>query len=452
LGREKKRMKKVVVLVMTALGISVLLLSGCLPGEKPVEPVKDFAALIDMALSQADTESLLATEALGVGDFREARERFSEVKLYILQANRLFREGENMLPEPERVKYRTILEIYGTLYELEVEFLDWTQARTELEGKEIVDAESASLILPEMETFAESSWRLADSSHKLVVEIDFAVRANPAVREWFDRRVREWNLGLETVEEFIDTLEELVRVIDNVAMAYEDEVQFVITDFDLVYVPLDERVIPTIVAVPPIPPGIIPPNLAAFFNEFDVDRDGAINLGEAEAFFYWVEEHIVYRYDDENDPDGVKELEMGMITLAQLGDGRPTVDYWQTPYETWMERFGDCEDMAILQVAFHNYFGISAYVATVATQPNGVLDHAIAIVLMGGSPEEYRNLLGGLVHYEIDGKHYMLVDNAYSEVFGYLCHGLEEGAFAMKPYINGQYLFTLEEAFNFGGW
>jgi hypothetical protein len=419
---------------------------------RPVEPVRDYTTLIETALSKADNESLRATEALGVGDFQEARERFSEVKLYILQANRLFREGENVLPEPERVKYRTILEIYGTLYELEVEFLDWTQARTELEGKEIVDAESASLILPEMETFAESSWRLADSSHELVIEIDFAVRANPAVREWFDRRVREWNLGLETVEEFIDTLEELVRVIDNVAMAYEDEVQFVITDFDLAYVPLDERVIPKIVGVPPIPPELIPPNLAAFFDEFDVDRDGTISLGEGEAFFYWVEKHIVYRYDDENDPDGLKELEMGLTIPAQLGDGRPGTDYGQMPYETWTERLGDCEDMAILQVAFYNYFGISSYKATVATQPNGVLDHAIAIVLMGGSPEEYRNLLGGLVHYEIDGKHYMLVDNAYSDVFGYLCHGLEEGAFAMKPWRGGQYLFTLEELFILEGW
>jgi hypothetical protein len=109
---------------------------------------------------------------------------------------------------------------------------------------------------------------------------------------------------------------------------------------------------------------------------------------------------------------------------------------------------GDCEDMAILQVAFYNHFGISAYMATVSTESNGVLDHAIAVVLMGGSPEEVANLLGDLIYYDIDGEYYMLVDNAYSDVFGYLSHGLEEGAFAMKPFINGQYLFTLEQVFD----
>jgi len=135
---------------------------------------------------------------------------------------------------------------------------------------------------------------------------------------------------------------------------------------------------------------------------------------------------------------------MGLITSAQLGDRRPEKEYWQTPYETWTERLGDCEDMAILHVAFYNHFRISACVTTVSTQPNGVLDHAIAVAQMGGTPEEFKKKLGGLVYYVIDGKYHMLMDRAYSNVFDYLHQELNEGAFTMKPYRNGQYLFTLK--------
>jgi len=75
-----------------------------------------------------------------------------------------------------------------------------------------------------------------------------------------------------------------------------------------------------------------------------------------------------------------------------------------------------------------------------------VLDHAIAIVLVAGTPEEFADLLGEIVYYDLNGQFYMLVDSAYSDVFGYLQHGLERGAFAMKPYIEDKARFTLQEA------
>ncbi len=128
-----------------------------------------------------------------------------------------------------------------------------------------------------------------------------------------------------------------------------------------------------------------------------------------------------------------------------MGDRRPGGDFWQSPYETYIERVGDCEDMAILNVAFFNHWGIRAYVMTVSTRPNGELDHAIAVVWMGGSPEEFINFLGDLVYYELENGYFMLVDNAYSDVFGFLQHGLGECEFHAKPFINGRFLFTLEE-------
>ena len=401
--------------------------------------MKNYVALIDGSLSQADDESLLASQAIEMGNFTEARRRMSSSKSHIVTALGYYREGENVLTEREGVKYKTILELYGTSYDLSMKFLNWMEANMKLEGKEMVDEKSALMILPEMEIFADSSRKLADDLGKLAAKLDFAIKVNPAVREWFDLRVKGWGLGLETMEEYIDILEGYVQIMENVAGEYEIAIQDSIVYFNLVHVSVDEREIPLLVEIPPVLPEVIPPDLAQFFEGFDADGDGKIDLGEAGDFFYWMKNNILYRWDDEYDPEAMP----GDL----VGDGRPGPEYWQTPYETWIERAGDCEDMAILNVDFYNYFEISAYVATVSTKPNGELDHAICVGLMGGSPEEFAELLGELVYYEFEDGYYMLVDPAYSEVFGYLHQGLERGAFEMKPYIDGQFLFTLEEVF-----
>jgi len=342
------------------------------------------------------------------------------------------------LTETERVKYKAILEIYDCSWIISRRMINLIEASARLELKEIIDVEDAFSVLPEMEILARSSWELARGLEKLLDKIEFAIRIHPPVKEWFDLRVREWNLGIANMDEYVNMLEDLIIRLDEIATQLETTILDTIDFFGIEYIPVKERNIPKIVEMPPVPPEIVPPDLAAFFDEFDIDRDGAIDLGEAEGFFYWVEANIVYRYDD--------EFEQTPIPGAPVGDGRAGPDYWQTPYETWAERAGDCEDMAILHVAFYNYFGISAYVATVSTKPNGVLDHAIAIVLIASAPEEFADLLGGIVYYDLDGQYYMLVDSAYSDVFGYLHHGLERGAFIMKPYIEGKSIFTLEEA------
>ncbi|NSW84395.1 MAG: hypothetical protein HPY90_14235 [Syntrophothermus sp.] len=183
---------------------------------------------------------------------------------------------------------------------------------------------------------------------------------------------------------------------------------------------------------------LIPSDLAAFFQAFDFDNSGDVDFEEIVSFYYWVEENIAYRYDDEE--------ELNPQPDCLVGDGRPGDDYRQKPYETWREGAGDCEDMATFEAAFYNYWGIGAYVALVNAEDPGLPDHACCIVLMGGTPEEYAEYLGDLVHWDLSCEEempltyqgeeippgcYMLIDNAYSDDFGYLSYGLEEGQFSI---------------------
>jgi hypothetical protein len=190
---------------------------------------------------------------------------------------------------------------------------------------------------------------------------------------------------------------------------------------------------------PVVDSSLVPPELARFFKGFDSDQDGELAIGEAQAFYSWVEENVAYRYDDEK----TTNPEQGYA----VGDGRKSTDYRQTPYETYKERAGDCEDTATLEQALYSYFGVAALIVGVNSVAQSQIDHAATIVLIGGTPEEFREILGDLVYYDIeDGNYnmygssvqpgtYMLVDNAYSNGFGYVSGGLEEGAFTISCYI-----------------
>lgn len=178
---------------------------------------------------------------------------------------------------------------------------------------------------------------------------------------------------------------------------------------------------------------MIPAELSDFFDRFDADGNGLLSIGEAQEFFFAVENNVVYRYDDES--------ETMPVVGTLVGDNRPGSDYRQTPMQTYKEKAGDCEDMATLEQAFYTHFGIAAYVVAVNSQNPRDIDHAAAIVRMSDNVDDFRKTLGGLLYYELKSGEkdvygapvkpgvYMLVDNAYSGALGYLSGGVKEGTF-----------------------
>ena len=188
---------------------------------------------------------------------------------------------------------------------------------------------------------------------------------------------------------------------------------------------------------------MVPPALAALFDTFDLDKNGEVDIGEAEEFFKWIRANIQYRYDDEYESDPIPGY--------PVGDGRAGLDYWQKPIETYTEGAGDCEDMAILNVAFYRYYGIDAYAAWVNAEGEK-LDHVVCVVKIGMTPEEVAEYTGGeIVYYELEDGYYLLVDCAYSDQFGTAGSDpsettqiLEKGRFTIES------LVTLEEAYATG--
>jgi len=128
---------------------------------------------------------------------------------------------------------------------------------------------------------------------------------------------------------------------------------------------------------------MVPTNLAAFFNTFDQNHDNKISIAEAETFYNWCKAHIPYRYDDENQANPVYGI--------TVGDGRPGVDYWQKPIETYDERMGDCEDMTIFSVAFYRHYNVSAYMVTV-NAGSAEVDHAACAVNIGRITTTFKKL------------------------------------------------------------
>lgn len=181
----------------------------------------------------------------------------------------------------------------------------------------------------------------------------------------------------------------------------------------------------------------LPEDIEHFFQQFDLDQDQQLSLAEAAGFFYWVEEHIQYRWDDE----ATTQEEARSITL--IGDGRPGPDYRQRPEETLYEQAGDCEDLATLATSFYRFWGIAAFMAGINAEDPRSPDHAVAIVYIGEDGETYREFLGDLVSWEFTPEEqilaydiesfpagsYMLVDNSYSDDFGYVTNGIEDTKF-----------------------
>ena len=416
---KKKTIAGLIAIVAIA---SVVMFSGCV--EEGYEGVIHEDKIFE-ELSKADTELIIAFDAIGGGDYDVAIQKSYDARSHIDTAYRYYREGEDLFSDEEKVNYKTIFEIYGCEYDLATGTSKWLRTCDELyqnvEG--IDDEERALLILPEMEVFARSSKELAKDWMGYADKIDFVIKTNPIVNEY-----------LNFTADDISDVKEMASILDETAQELDSVVLEIRTEIATEYVPFPERDIPEIVEIPAVSSEIIPSDLARFFDGFDIDRSGDIDLGEAEDFYYWVEDNAIYRYDDEN--------EQNPGPGYPIGDGRAGPEYWQTPYETWTESAGDCEDMAILETAFYNYFGIAAYVAGVNAQDPEYSDHAICIVAIGGTPEEFADLLGELEYYELEDGCYMIVDNAYSDTFGTLPDNVDlEGNFIVVE----DEIYTLEE-------
>lgn len=166
---------------------------------------------------------------------------------------------------------------------------------------------------------------------------------------------------------------------------------------------------------------IITPDLQEFFSTFDLNKDQELSWYEAMKFYEWVEANVRYRYDDEYHPEGLRALKAGLTTREQLGDGRERGEYWQKPLETYVEGYGDCEDMAILHLAFYYYWGIESYLACVDVDGDGIIDHGICIIWIGEEALEELIEYQGLAHfYDFEGKKFVIVDSAYSDAYGFI--------------------------------
>lgn len=174
----------------------------------------------------------------------------------------------------------------------------------------------------------------------------------------------------------------------------------------------------------------VTPDLAAFFAAFDANGDARLQRGEAFAFFAWVEDHVAYRYDDENQRNAVPGV--------PGGDGRPGRDYEQRPHETFAELQGDCEDFAALEVAFLRHWGAAAYLAEVNQRNPFEADHGVAVVRWGAAPQDAQGPAGALAHYVLPSSNafgvpagvYVVLDHAGSDHFGRVS-GAVPGAFQL---------------------
>lgn len=175
-----------------------------------------------------------------------------------------------------------------------------------------------------------------------------------------------------------------------------------------------------------------PERLRSLFDSFDRDGNGELEWTEARAFYEWVEANNQYRHDDEN--------ATAEIPGTPVGDGRPGTDYQQSPLETFDEGMGDCEDTSTLHVAFHRYWGNTAYQALINTEAAGGIDHAAAIVQVDGDLEQREEPEAGFHTYEFgpDNEHgvepgtYVIVDNTYSDTFAAIDGDVAPGSFQVQ--------------------
>ena len=378
-----------------------------------------------MASLNATLEEALAAfgagaEAVAAGEWAQARTMTYRGRDLALQAqDQLTREGR-LLSDPDRRAYAAGASLLVDMLEGVLSFVTWAEAigaanaAMQAAGTPAEVAAAAYSYEPAAraaEVTALRFDRVAEEARRLL-------RAEPALAA---------ELGVDG--DFVAGVASAARDVREAQAEVDALLEDLVASLGETYVRPQERSLPTLAQRPVLPPGQVSPELATFFHSFDANHDEAVDVEEGRAFFAWVEENVRYRWDD--------EATTRALPGDLVGDGRPGPDHQQTPTQTWLERRGDCEDMNTLQVAFYNFWGVEAYQAYVNAQREDGLDHAVAIVRVGGTADEFSRILGRLTYYEFQPGNpegvtpgvYMVVDNAYSSSYGFISGGFDDGRF-----------------------
>jgi hypothetical protein len=375
---------------------------------------------VDDKLSAIDAKINEAFEALGAGSYSDTNRWAFEAKALLGEAKEGLQQIKVLLQPQEVEIFDAEIQYYdglGTLLLKTSEVLsEYNELNLEMEEAE-TDEELVKM-LPAIKLFFRSLQELGQDWIDFSDKLDSYSKNYPELGFTIDDVQVYYDVGV-SYQEAADEWDEWITIVERQYSTAE-------------YVPLEEREIPSS-EYESAYSEMITPEMAEFFDAFDANQDGEIDVGEGQEFYYWVENNIQYRYDDE------EELEplVGYV----VGDGREGVDYRQKPLETLNELYGDCEDMATLEQAFYQYFGVETYSVGVNAKVESVIDHAATIIRIAEDVETFRDYLGDLVYYEfeegdqdvygnpIGAGAYMLVDNAYSDAYGYLSNGLEPDTF-----------------------
>ncbi len=401
--------------------VAPIFVSGC-SDENVALSEKEINERLDKLVSLLEESDRLVGESMSglvERDYDKARYDALNARKLMNDAQKIFDEIEPYLDEEDAYYLSTFIEYNSRWAQVSYKTANIMELYDALQDQ--ILGEDPDVALPKVELLERGYRENARDWEELALfsqtNMKFMERAGLGEEEL------EIIFGLaETTYEFADTLREYGNILKSKTENYK---------------PVAEREIRS--ETIERESDLIPEEVADFFDTFDMDGNGKLSIGEAQEFFFWVENNIEYRYDDENAENP--------IVGYKIGDGREGGDYRQTPLETLTERAGDCEDMATLEAAFYRYYGIETYIVAIDAKNPGIVDHAAAIVKISDDKDVFEKFLGGLLYYEIDegimdvyGNPvtpgvYMIVDNAYSGAIGYISGGTELGTFTIHCII-----------------
>lgn len=417
-------MKRGAVLLVGAFVL--LLVIGALVGDDPGGTQEDPAATAltgDLVASFRDArlDVVAGQTALEEGRFDDAQRRALSARDTLARAYPPIRHGDPRLSAELRdgldMLYRSAdREAQALLAEAE-----WRRGLFRF-GEALQNASSDAdrvELVYSLERSLDHGPRTAEAYEAVADAIETAIAAHPLLAE-----PGGYDAGLA------DAYRDRGRTVQDLHAGWETAVEEARTELEEEYRAPEERVVPGRGSSET--PYTYSEELLTHFESFDANGDGQLDIVEAETFYTWVEENIDYRYDDEDTPDPFPGL--------AVGDGRPGIHYQQTPDETFREGAGDCEDQNTLEVAFYNHWNITAYQALVNAETDVGIDHAIAIVYAGETLEDLEELLGRYHYYRfeednhwgIQAGYYFIVDNTYSDDFGWISGGIEPGKFEIR--------------------